>query len=169
MRTFPKTDKTRNPTYSLTIRLNPEAQDDPNLRGIIVSPVVLSKRMKALRAILATLGLYLALTGLEDLTNAHRRARLRTNDAANISAVGTVALTIVGVILAAVIGLRVLAALMPTYTSSVGAIAENFTTADWGDPTANDISPIFALVVALGGLVGAAVLAIVLVTRRKAA
>lgn len=107
---------------------------------------------------LALLGSYL---GVENArVNAHRRAMLRDSANVSIASVGTIALSVIGIILAAVIGLRVLAALFPTYTSSVASISENFTTADWGETTANDISPIFATVVALVGMI--AVVGIVL-------
>lgn len=72
----------------------------------------------------------------------------------DIRNLGTVALTIVGVILTAVIGLQVLSALFPTYSGAVKNISTNFSTTDWGDATATNISPIFGLVAALAGLIG---------------
>lgn len=77
---------------------------------------------------------------------------LATDDSANLAGIGASALMVVGIVLGAVVSLLILAELMPTYSSAVGNISENFTTADWGDATANSISPIFGLVVAIGGL-----------------
>lgn len=124
--------------------------------------------MKALRAIVAILGLYLAPSGPENtLANAYRRAKLRQDDRAvsTIAGIGTAIMGIIVVIIVAVVGMRVIAALFPTYSGSVSNISENFTTADWGDTTANSISPIFALVVALVGLIALVGLVISTVSR----
>lgn len=86
---------------------------------------------------------------------------------AGISGIGTLALTIVAVILAAVVGLRVIAALFPTYGESVRAIADGFNNTTWGDGTANVISPIFRLLVALAGLIAIVGLVLLAVNLHK--
>lgn len=80
----------------------------------------------------------------------------KMRDFANVNLGGliTVVFAIVGVILAAVLGLKIIAALAPTYAASVSDIADVFNTTDWGDQTATDISPIFAMVVGIAGLLG---------------
>lgn len=80
------------------------------------------------------------------------KKNLKNNDSAALSNIGVMALTVVGVIIGAVVSLLILAELMPTYSGAVANISDNFTSADWGDQTANSISPIFGLVVSLGGL-----------------
>lgn len=72
--------------------------------------------------------------------------------AAGLAGIGTMALGIAGTIVGAVVALSLVAALFPTYASSVGSISENVTDADWGDPTANTLGPVFAMLVSLGGL-----------------
>ncbi|MHB8585241.1 MAG: hypothetical protein ACYDDF_05320 [Thermoplasmatota archaeon] len=74
------------------------------------------------------------------------------------------AIGIVVVIVAAVVGLTVLAALLPTYTGSVRSIGANLTNANWGSTTANSISNIFGTILvpllglfAIVGLIFAAV------------
>lgn len=70
------------------------------------------------------------------------------------------AITIAGVIVSAVVGLAVLAALAPTWFNSTGDLAENFSTADVGDSTANSIAnDIFPLIIALLGVFAIAGLA----------
>lgn len=88
-------------------------------------------------------------------TLALSRVRRMTNDTAafQISALGGMALTIVGIILAAVIGLQVINSLFPTYAGAVHGIADSFNNTTWGNGTANVISPIFGLLTALAGLI----------------
>lgn len=78
------------------------------------------------------------------------------------------ALTIAGIIIGAVVGVQVIAALAGTWFTAIGDLSNTFDTADVNDTTANSLLPIFRLLVALGGvfaIVGAALLAVNL-TRR---
>lgn len=78
------------------------------------------------------------------------------------------ALTIVGVVIGAVVGLTVLAALAPTWFSATGDLVENFTTADVGDATANNIAnTVFPLVLGLLGVFAIAGLAFAAMKLRK--
>lgn len=84
-----------------------------------------------------------------------RRAGYRPmNDTAatSLSGIGAVALSVAAVIIGAVVSLILLSALFPSYSGAVGNLSENVSTADWGDDTANSISPVFGMLVALGGL-----------------
>lgn len=74
----------------------------------------------------------------------------------NLKNIGGYALAIVGVILAAYVGVQVISSLLPTYASGISSISENFTTADWGDATANSLGPVLALVISLVGMFGLA-------------
>jgi hypothetical protein len=88
-------------------------------------------------------------------TLAIQDSKRKMDDAANaqITHVGVLALSIVGIILAAVIGLQVINSLFPTYASAVHGIADSFNNTTWGNGTANVISPIFGLLAALAGLI----------------
>lgn len=92
----------------------------------------------------------------EGTKNVMRRLSEKRHDndvaAASLANIGAGALVVVAAIIGAVVGMKVLAQLFPTYSSSAGALAENFSTADWGDDTANSISPTMGMVVALGAL-----------------
>lgn len=72
--------------------------------------------------------------------------------ATSFSKIGTYALGVASVIIAAVVGLVILATLFPTYGDSVNNLTENVTNQDWGNPTANALGPVLGMVVALGGL-----------------
>lgn len=78
------------------------------------------------------------------------------------------ALTIAGLIVTAVVALNVLAALSPLWFSSTGSLAENFSTADVGDDTANSIANgVFPLIIALLGVFAIAGLAFLTFKLRK--
>lgn len=78
------------------------------------------------------------------------------------------ALTIAGVILGAVVSLNVLAALAPTWFTSTRSLTQNFTTADVGDATANNIAnTVFPLIIALIGVFAIAGLAFLVMKLRK--
>lgn len=89
---------------------------------------------------------------------AHRREAvnanpvLRKDDAGSLSMTG--GLTIVGVIIGAVVSIAILAALAPTYFSSLGDIGAVFTDANTttGNADADALLPVFGLLVAFGGL-----------------
>jgi hypothetical protein len=80
--------------------------------------------------------------------------RLAKNDeaAVSLSHIGAAALAVAAVIISAVVALILLSSLFPSYSGAVGNLSENVTNADWGDPTANSISPTFGMLIALGGL-----------------
>lgn len=83
---------------------------------------------------------------------------VKADEYANISIAG--ALTVAGVIVGAVVGLSVLAALAPTWFDATGDLAENFTNADVGDTTANNIAnTVFPLIIGLLGVFAIAGLA----------
>lgn len=82
--------------------------------------------------------------------------KFRQNDQANISNIGGFALGIVGLILAAYVGVQVVASLLPTYAGGINSITENLSDADWGDDTANSLGPVLGLVAALVGMFGIA-------------
>jgi hypothetical protein len=91
-------------------------------------------------------------------------ARHSEGGAINISS----AITVAGVIVGAVVGLSVLAALAPTWFDSVGDLGENFSTADVGDTTANDIANnVFPLIIGLLGVFAIAGLAFAAMKLRK--
>lgn len=75
-------------------------------------------------------------------------------------------LAVIGVVLAAVIGLLVLSALLPTLFSATASITENVTTGDVGNATANSLLSVFGLVVPLVIIVGIIGL-VILVARFK--
>ena len=78
------------------------------------------------------------------------------------------AITIAGVIVGAVVGLAVLSALAPTWFDATGDLAENFSTADVGDTTANSIAnDVFPLIIALLGVFAIAGLAFAVMKLRK--
>ena len=78
------------------------------------------------------------------------------------------AITIAGVIVGAVVGLSVLSALAPTWFDSTSSLAENFSTADVGDTTANGIAnDVFPLIIALLGVFAIAGLAFGVMKLRK--
>lgn len=83
-----------------------------------------------------------------------RLAENRRDDAANTSlaGIGAIALSIVAVIISAVVGLVILSKLFPTYSGAAANLSTNMSSADWGDPTANSLGPVFAMVVSLGAL-----------------
>lgn len=85
---------------------------------------------------------------------AKSRAALRENDAAIVDLSHTLsyALVVVAIIIGVVVALAVLAALFPVYSGSVSNLSANFTTTNWGNSTANSISPIFSLVISLVGM-----------------
>jgi hypothetical protein len=66
-------------------------------------------------------------------------------------------LAIAGVIVAAIVGLTLLAAFLPSLFSATSSITENVTTADTGNDSANTILGVFAFIVPLAivfGIVG---------------
>lgn len=94
----------------------------------------------------------------------HRR--IMQDLAANISMQS--ALTIAGVIVGAVVALNVLAALAPTWFASTKDLGENFTNADVGDVTANNIAnTVFPLIIGLLGVFALAGLAFLVMKLRK--
>lgn len=80
------------------------------------------------------------------------RRVMRDEAAVSLGAIGAVAMGTAAVIIGAVVTLILLANLFPSYSGAVGNLSDNLTTADWGDETANGISPTFAMLVSLGGL-----------------
>jgi hypothetical protein len=62
-------------------------------------------------------------------------------------------LAIVGVVIAAVVGLSILSALLPTLFDSTAAITENVTTGDVGNDTANTLLGVFGIILGIVGLV----------------
>lgn len=79
------------------------------------------------------------------------------------------ALSIVGVFIVAVVGMAVLAALMPTYFSSLAGVGDTFTDANTttGNSDADALLPIFGLLVAFAGLFAIVGLVIVVVRLKK--
>lgn len=80
--------------------------------------------------------------------------KLRNNDTAALGSMGinTLLFIMIGtvvVILGVVLNLRVIAGLLPTLADSSVTITQVFNSTDWGDQVANDISPVFATVIAL--------------------
>lgn len=63
-------------------------------------------------------------------------------------------LAIVGVVIAAVVGLSILSALLPTLFDSTAAITENVTTGDVGNDTANTLLGVFGMVVPIVIILG---------------
>lgn len=63
-------------------------------------------------------------------------------------------LAIVGVVIAAVLGLTILSALLPTLFDSTASITQNITTGDVGNTTANSLLAVFGLIVPLVIIVG---------------
>lgn len=86
---------------------------------------------------------------------------LRHNDAGfvNLGAVLSVVGAILVGIIAAPIALNLLAGQMPNIVGSVGNITTAFKDADWGDDTANSLSPTMGMLVALTAVFAIAVLA----------
>lgn len=86
------------------------------------------------------------------LLNFLRRRQLSNDEEAALSL--TPVLITVGIIIGAVVGLAVLAALAPTYLSSVGDVAGTFNDPNTtvGDDTADGLLPIFGLMVSFAGL-----------------
>lgn len=81
------------------------------------------------------------------------------HDSRAVFSVGA-ALTVAGIVLVSVITVLILAALSPTFFNATGDLAENFSTADVGDSTANDIANnVFPLIIALSGVFAIAGLA----------
>jgi hypothetical protein len=70
----------------------------------------------------------------------------------NFQSLGKAALGIVAVIIAAYLAVIVISNLLPTYAGGVSSISENVSTAEWGDPTADSLGPVFAMVISLGGM-----------------
>lgn len=66
--------------------------------------------------------------------------------------VSTKALSIAGVIIGAVVAVILIATLYPTYGGAVANLTENVSSTDLGDPTANSLRSVFALVISLAGL-----------------
>lgn len=82
---------------------------------------------------------------------------------------GQAALTIVGVVVGAVVGLAVLAALLPTFFSSLKSVGQVFTasTTSTGSTTADALLPTFGLLIAFSGLFAIVGLAILVVSYTK--
>lgn len=89
-----------------------------------------------------------------------------TGEEAQFSVSG--ALTVAGIIVGAVVGLAVLAALAPLWFDATADLSENFTNADVGDTTANSIANnIFPLIIGLTGVFAIAGLAFAAMKLRK--
>ena len=69
-------------------------------------------------------------------------------------------LTVAFVVIGAVIGIQILAALAPTFFTAVADLNQEFNTADVNDTTANSILPIFPTLLGLAGVVAIVVLAL---------
>lgn len=63
-------------------------------------------------------------------------------------------LTIIGVIIAAVVAIAIVAALFPTYMTSLASLGDTFNDPNTttGDATADTLLPIFGLLIAFAGL-----------------
>jgi hypothetical protein len=104
---------------------------------------------------------------------AHRRLEavnrpvLSTDDEGSLNTSG--ALTIVGVIIGAVVGLAILAALVPTFFGSLADIGTVFTDANTttGNEDADALLPVFGLLIAFGGLFAIVGLALLVVAIKK--
>lgn len=113
-------------------------------------------------ALLATLSALPALAASKMSTfNREVRWRMARSDMATLDIQG--ALIVAGVIIAAVVGVQVIAALAGTWFEGIANLTGAFDTATTGDATADSLLPIFRLLIALAGvfaLVGAALLAV---------
>lgn len=98
-----------------------------------------------------------------------RERKMNDRAASGVYALGAIALTIIGVILGAVIGMKVISQLLPGYASDTKNVTENLTTADFGDATANSIADVFGMVVGIAAVVAIVGLVLLAVTlsRRK--
>lgn len=107
-----------------------------------------------LPAFLTTLAVYLGLIDLDAPQANARRRSLARNDAAEagFGHIVGVALTVAAIIIGAVVAIIILATLFPTYSGAVGNLSTNFTNANWGNSTANSLSPVFGLLIALLGM-----------------
>jgi predicted membrane-bound spermidine synthase len=81
----------------------------------------------------------------------YRASNSLTNDDArfSVTALLSVALAIVGVIIGAQIGMRLLSTMAPGFISDGANLSENISTADYGDPLANSLAPNFGLLISL--------------------
>ena len=112
--------------------------------------------INSLKVMLA--GLWASMTDKRDEFRAHMAGAISVQSA----------ITIAGLIVTAVVALNVLAALAPTWFDSTGDLAENFSTADVGDATANSIAnDVFPLIIALLGVFAIAGLAFLVFKLRK--
>lgn len=101
------------------------------------------------------------------LSGAMRRLRREDDGAMNANA----ALGIVGVIIGAVVGITVLAALAPTYFTSLSDMTSVFTDVNTstGNADADALLPVFSLLAAFAGLFAIVGLVIYTVKLRKSA
>ena len=109
-------------------------------QGCMKAPAFIGRTKLALLALVAQMNHTLARFGRADLA------------AVSFGHLGTIALTVVIVILGAYIAITVIASLLPTFASAVKNISGNFSTADWGNDTANSLGPIFGLIISLLGM-----------------
>lgn len=72
--------------------------------------------------------------------------------AMNVSSIATIAIALVVIVLASYIAVAVLAALIAPYASNIKNLSANFTSADWGNETANSLGTVVGLIVSLGGM-----------------
>jgi len=77
------------------------------------------------------------------------------------------ALSILGVIVVAIVGVQLVANTSPQLFESVGNMTTAVSTQDFGDDTTNSLRPIIVTIIALGVLVGVAVLTLSLLKFRK--
>lgn len=91
--------------------------------------------------------------------------QLRKNDDGALNLSG--ALTIVAVLIGAVVGLSVLAALLPTFLGSAGDVVSTLDNATIGNSDADALFPVFSLLAAFAAIFAIVGLVIVVVKLRK--
>lgn len=79
-------------------------------------------------------------------------AKLATDEAGEVNI--NFGLTIIGVIIGAVVAIAIVAALFPTYMTSLASLGTTFNDPNTttGDATADTLLPVFALLIAFAGL-----------------
>lgn len=117
------------------------------------------------------IGMSCPLTHRMKANQAFRNSKLHKNEEANFDFMGILfgALALVGVILAAVIGMRILSSLAPGFISDGANLSQNISDADYGDATANSLAPTFGLLISLSVLfaIVGLVIGIVLFYRKR--
>ena len=133
-----------------------------DLTRVLCLSVIMGK-FDALHAMFTTL---MAFTSTEVEKGKRQYRSIMADVGAQISM--NAALSIAGLIVAAVVSLNVLAALAPTWFSSTKSLGDNFTNADVGDATANSIAnTVFPLIIGLLGVFAIAGLAFLVMKLRK--